>query len=720
MKLKAGLFLMMFIFLIDLANGGTATETNEVIRAAKTDTPIVVDGVMEDVWNRSALYSNFLQLDPFPFEQPSQKTEFRILYDEKNLFFYIKAFDDPQKITTVQGKRDINQNLTDWLKIYVDPLNNKTSGYSFTVNPSNVQNDSRIYNGGVSRDLKWDGIWESAVKLADDGWIAEVKIPVNILKFQDKKTQDWGINIARYIFREQQQSNFMIKDANAGYLITNYARLTDLENLKPASNLVITPSVTGNFDSNQDYDPTKNNRTFGADLRYDLNPENTLMVTIIPDFAQIEADPDVINISDYPVYLREKRPFFLEGDDLFHTYDDLYYSRRMARPKAGTKFLGSTKDFDYGLMYVKNEAVSDSLNHLEDFVIARLKYGNQNFKIGYLGGYTDSKYDLSGQLHNLDLRYQATNSLEFRALAATTLIKGKDKKNGSWRLQFRYDRENWRFSVRYQKKTSGFEQGLIGYPETNNTTESMVHYQRRMKFKESIFTRFRWNIGLIYKSLYNNEVDRTRYFFNFHATMDIPSFGLLYLGSALDRYLGYNRYYVSDGIYSDNYGNFNPIENDHFYHMFYVETDPSKPVKVFARFVKRLIKKADTKHYRFHLTYKINASFSTTLSYDLYDIARSEFLDEEDSGHLSTFSLKTEYAISENIFLKMYNQYNSQYDRLSNNLVISYEYLRGNFVYLAYADTGIFEDIDREKSFVEKYKLDRRTISLKWSYALYL
>ncbi|MFA8342614.1 MAG: DUF5916 domain-containing protein [Rhodothermaceae bacterium] len=718
MNFKTATFILCFFMIFTNAKNKSSSDKN--IRAIKIKEPVLIDGIMEPIWNQSGVYSNFRQLDPFPFEKPAKPTEFRVLYDEKNLFVYIKAFDDPEKITTINGKRDINQFLTDWLKIMIDPLDSKTSAYTFMVNPSNVQNDSRLYNGGINRDPKWDGIWESATQVTKEGWTAEIKIPFNILKFQDKEVQDWGINIARYIFREQQQSNFILKDANAGHLITNYARLTNLSNLKAGNNFVFTPSVTTTFDSDQNYDPVKYKRTFGGDFRYNLNSKNTLMVTLVPDFAQIEADPDIINVSDYPVFLREKRPFFLEGNELFYTFDQLYYSRKMARPQIGTKFIGSGNNFEYGLMYIRNEGINDTINHFEDFTITRLKYGNEKIKLGYLGGYVDSKYNLSGQLHSFDFRYQITNSLEIRTLAATTLIDENKIGNSSLRFRASYLTEKWRLYIALQKKTPHFEQGLIGYPEANNITEMIFHYQRRIKLKKGFLSRARYNFGLSSNSLYNNDLNFSRYFFNIHFTFNSPAFGIIYAGTAFERILGYGRYYTSDGTYLDNYGSFAPISHNHFRYRGYLETDPSKVFKIFIRYAKTSIKQAETNRYDFHLTYKASEFFNSTLSYTLYDIGYSKYLSEDDRGKLSTVSLRTEYSITENIFLKLYNQYNSQYDRLSNNLVVSYEYLRGNFIYLAYADTGFFDDSKLTDSYLAKYKIDRRTISLKWSYALYL
>lgn len=713
--------LVVLLFLFSIFSFSSNTEkSKEVIKAVKTDQMIKIDGQMEDVWKNSKTYTDFVQLEPFPFEKPAQKTEFKILYNEENIFFFIKAYDNPNRITTIKGKRDINQHQTDWIKISLDPLNEKTTAYAFLVNPSNVQNDFRIYNGGNANDIKWDAIWESATNICENCWTAEFKIPLNILKFQNEDVQDWGINIGRHIYREQQESYYQIKNADAGYLISNYAKLAQLENLKSNDNLIVTPTITSTFDSYDNFDPSKYNRTFGADIKYNLNSTNTLMMTIIPDFAQIEADPDIINISDYPVYLREKRPFFLEGNELFYTYDENYYSRRMAKPKVGLKFLGSTNNLDYGIMYIKNERENDGINNLEDLTVARVKFGSDKYKIGYLGGFVNSKYNLSGQLHNFDLLYQATDQLELKALFATTLIDGKKIGNNSTRFQAFYRTEKWNIFTSFQKKSPYFEQGLLGYPEANNTTEIFARYQRTIKFKESSLTRFQFNIGVDNRSLYNNKVDRTRYLSNFNFRFNFPTLGIINVGTGLDKIIGYSRFYEEDGIYQDNYGSFNTLVNDHFRFWCYLETDASKTFSAFARIIKYEVKMANTERYDFELTYKPNASFRTTLGYTLFDIARSQYIDERSSGLLSTLSLKTEYSITDNIFLKLYTQFNSQSDRLSNNIVLSYEYLRGNFVYLAYADTGFFDSNNPETTYLKKYKIERRTISLKWSYALYL
>ena len=344
-------------------------------------------------------------------KKPTQQTEFKVSYDEENVYFFVKSYQDRSSIITQNGKRDNAFWNGDWVIIYIDPLNDKKTGYRFGVNPSNVQHDARLYNDGWD-DPSWDAIWYSATNIENDYWTAEFKIPLRAIKFQSNDNQNWGLNLERNIKSLSENSYWQSVDPKVGFKISYFGQIENFKNLKTLQEINVIPSITTTMDSRSDYDPTRSDRVAGLDLRYNFDEQHSILGTIKPDFAQIEADQDQINISDYPLFLQEKRPFFLEGNDLYQMPDEIFYSRRMIKPDYGAKFFGSSSDFKYGGMFVNNDmrtSINDStnINHKENFFIGRVKFEQKQFTLGYFGAFVDSKYELDGSLSALNAEFKA-------------------------------------------------------------------------------------------------------------------------------------------------------------------------------------------------------------------------------------------------------------------------------------------------------------------------
>ena len=211
---------------------------------------------------------------------------------------------------------------SDWFIFAVDPYFDKRSGFQFAVNPSESIIDSTLYND-EGRDDTWDGVWSCSTHKDEQGWSVEIKIPYNQLRFKKKDKYVWGVNFIRIIKRKNEKCIFSwIPKEESGY-VSRFAVLTGIENIKPARLFEMLPFAVGKAElgPEEEGNPFQTGEEWtgnaGFDVKAGLKSNLTLNMTVNPDFGQVEVDPAVINISDQETYYEEKRPFFIEGADIF-------------------------------------------------------------------------------------------------------------------------------------------------------------------------------------------------------------------------------------------------------------------------------------------------------------------------------------------------------------------------------------------------------------------
>ena len=301
---------------------GALAQEPAPIKAFRTNTPVTVDGKLtEAVWSDNG-FSGFLQSEPDDGAPASEKTTVWIAYDEENLYVAAFLYDSyPGGIVSRLGRRD-DEIESDWFIFAVDPYFDHRSGFQFEVNPAGSIRDGTLYND-EGKDFTWDGVWESAVEINDKGWTVELRIPYPQLRFKEKSDYTWGVNFFRLIKRKNEKCGYAwVPREESGY-VSRFARLDGIYGIHPRRPVEIlpytvgqarySPAVAGNpFRTGSDYTGNA-----GFDLKVSPQTNLTLNATVNPDFGQVEVDPAVINISDLETYYAEKRPFFIEGNDIF-------------------------------------------------------------------------------------------------------------------------------------------------------------------------------------------------------------------------------------------------------------------------------------------------------------------------------------------------------------------------------------------------------------------
>lgn len=319
----------------------------------------VIDGLIEEVWQGADSAYDFIQSEPYEKTPPSEKTVVYLLQDADNLYAAFRCW-----ATSV---KPVNQMTTndDAVVLFLDPFGSRTTAYFFKVYVSGLYDDGWILDDGRSSDLSWDGIWNYAVKIYDDRYEVEMRIPFKSIRYKNGLSE-WGIDFKRYIAQRQEDDYWTEVSQVEGFLVSKYGALKS-----------IAPQATGYFfevypeafaRSHQVGDePVELMMSGSMNLKWDITPQATLNATAYPDFAQIESDPFQLNLTRYEMLLSERRPFFLEGKEIFRMSDfgegagfytplHIFYSRRIGKSigsdlvpiRAGLKMTAKTELYNLG------------------------------------------------------------------------------------------------------------------------------------------------------------------------------------------------------------------------------------------------------------------------------------------------------------------------------------------------------------------------------------
>ena len=337
------IFIVLFISGYALIAQENRIEQRVYNTARVENIPPVIDGIIDDnAWDVVAWSGDFTQRTPNEYDQPSQKTAFKILFDDNNLYVAIRAFDtEPNKIEKRLSRRDAFDG--DWVAISFDSHDDNLTGYGFSVSASGVKGDVTVVNDNRI-DGTWDPVWYTKVSVDALGWSAEMKIPLTQLRFAETENHVWGLEVMRQLFRKDEFSVWQMVPEDATGWVSMWGSLVGISNINPKKEVEIIPYVMGSLQKSEKIEGnpfetgTKWGYNAGLDGKVAVTNDLTLNFTINPDFGQVEADPSQVNLSAFESYFSEKRPFFVEGSNIFnfplegsYSPNNLFYSRRIGR-----------------------------------------------------------------------------------------------------------------------------------------------------------------------------------------------------------------------------------------------------------------------------------------------------------------------------------------------------------------------------------------------------
>jgi hypothetical protein len=290
---------------------------------------------------------DFTQFEPYNGSKPTQRTEFKILFDEDNIYAAFKVYDtSPDSIVNRLTRRDNPDG--DLVGIIFDSFHDLRTGFLFGISSSGVKYDQMFTNDGQNQDSSWDPNWWVQTSINDDGWIAEMKIPFSQVRFEKNSGDTWGLEVARLLYRKNETSFWQHVPKDSPGLVHLFGELAGFEQVRPRKIFDVTPygvAKAETFKAEPDNPFMEKGRKFsingGIDAKMGLTNNMTMDLTINPDFGQVEADPSEVNLTAYETFFPEKRPFFIEGKNIISFglgigdgdsgNDNLFYSRRIGR-----------------------------------------------------------------------------------------------------------------------------------------------------------------------------------------------------------------------------------------------------------------------------------------------------------------------------------------------------------------------------------------------------
>ena len=314
-----------------------------------------IDGRLdESVWNTAPAGTDFVQVRPSPGQPSAQQTEVRVAYDDDALYVGLRMFDTaPDSVVGQLSRRD-EQVYSDWIYVAIDSYYDRRTGFVFGVNPKGVKLDIQLFDD-TNEDESWDAIWDAAARQDSLGWTAEFRIPLSQLRYSTHDLSGdhvvWGLNVLRKIARSDEEAFWSPVRRDVAELVSAFGDLHGLQGLKSPRRVEVVPYSMSRLvhapgDATDPFFKSNDGALgLGADLKLGLSSDLTLTATINPDFGQVEADPSVVNLTAYETFFPEKRPFFVEGFDIFRAgigvgdgdsgNESLFYSRRIGRSPQG-------------------------------------------------------------------------------------------------------------------------------------------------------------------------------------------------------------------------------------------------------------------------------------------------------------------------------------------------------------------------------------------------
>ncbi|WP_127136495.1 DUF5916 domain-containing protein [Flagellimonas oceanensis] len=355
MRNAALVFLTLF-----LIYSAQAQDSTEVIIKKKYTTQALgdyaaptINGILEDeAWGLVEWGNDYIESQPDENTPPSHQTRFKILYDSKNLYIGVRCYDtEPDRIVKRLSRRDGFEG--DWVEFNIDSYFDKRTAFSFTITAAGVKGDEFISNNGNNWDESWNPIWYAKTNIDEEGWTAELRIPLSQLKFGSAEEQVWGLQSTRRFFRNEERSLWQRKPVDQPGWVSEFGELHGLKNIQPQRQLEIQPYTVAKTETyeaeegNPFRDGSENNITVGLDAKIGITNDLTLDLTVNPDFGQVDADPSAIALDGFQIFFQERRPFFVENKNIFdfrvsqseagNTFgsDNIFYSRRIGRSPQG-------------------------------------------------------------------------------------------------------------------------------------------------------------------------------------------------------------------------------------------------------------------------------------------------------------------------------------------------------------------------------------------------
>jgi Domain of unknown function (DUF5916)/Carbohydrate family 9 binding domain-like len=460
------------------------------VAAARVDRAPKLDGALDDeLWQSSKPIIDFRQREPQEGEPASEKTEVRILYTRHAVYFGIHCFDsEPSRIIANELRRDVSQDLDDHFEILIDSNHDRRSGYIFEINPLGTQSDGLVEEQSTSQDTDfdpaWDGVWTSEARITPDGWTATIEIPFSTLNFTQSTEVTWGLNLKRFIRRKNEEDIWAGFHRTFGITrVSEAGELTGINDIGSGRLFIIKPYGLVQYDKQTGQNPAFP-LTGGLDIKYGIRSNIVLNLTGNTDFSATEVDQEQFNLTPFPIFIPEKRQFFLENAGVFNfdmgDQDLLFFSRQIGIDSVtgnqvpingGGKLTGTVGRLQFGVMDVDTR--SSGPNPYANYAVVRLKetlWGGSYIGVMGIDKRSGDKEDSFNQTGGIDTRLVFLKDWFVDAHMAGTQTPGNPSGNSDLGASLSY-RSNWLDGTVERRKIGPNFNPEVGFIERNDANE---------------------------------------------------------------------------------------------------------------------------------------------------------------------------------------------------------------------------------------------------------
>ncbi len=655
----------------------------------QTDTPPILDGILnDDVWKNAKTVTDFITFMPDFGKDLSEKTIGYIAYDRDNLYFAFKCYDtEPNKIKASITARD-NISDEDWVCVNLDTYNDQQSLSAFYVNPFGIQMDSRFMSG--NEDASIDLVWYSSGKLNDEGYSVEIQIPLKSIRYSSGSPVEMGIFLERNISRSSEHGSYPELNPEKGYAMLTQLNPIVYHDLKKQTLLEILPAFTHSKRSSYkegemstDFKKSDGHLT----LKYGITSDLVLDATYNPDFSQIEADAGQVDINlRNSLFFSEKRPFFLEGNEIYKIgatqsssndpLRSIVHTRTIVNPIFGIKLAGKLGDKNNVLLlYAKDELPKiDGQNQFAHFPVFR--YKRILNKDSYIGGIFTSRelentYNRVGGLDG-EVRLSPSSTLAFHSILSESQSILQDEtldinSGHSIGLTYWFSNRDIDYGLIFKDISTDFNVDM-GYIKRTGMQIYAGYFKQKIYPKADFFNRID---GEIYTSAVNDK------FYNMWEMFNYSAITIYFWGNA--QFIA--KYYLTNEIYLGE-----RFKTNGFHTLLSKQITKGISAYTVLRWNNAIFYGDPHQGKTFKATGSITFQPSDKLSSQL-SINYAQFRSNHNNEILYSYPLarlKLTYQLNKYLFFRGIGEYNGYYDNLVSDFLASFTYIPGTVIHLGY------------------------------------
>jgi len=732
-RVRAWIFFAACLFALPAVSAAQSSRERPSIRAVATSEPPSIDGVLDEAaWQTADVVDTFVQQEPREGQPATDRTEVRVLYDKGHLYIGVRAFASEPVVAT-EMRRDADRLFDeDNFQVVVDTFHDSRNGYMFLTTPLGAKLEQQLFDEGegggrgttsnVNRN--WDGVWDAASRIDDQGWITEISIPFTTVRFTPTDEQVWGVNFQRHVRRKNEILYW--SPIPRAYSLTRVSLAGELRGLTGISrglDLRLKPFLVGgvrNLENSRTDRSTNAVRDVGLDARYGVTAGLNLDVTLNTDFAQVEVDEQQVNLTRFGLFFPEKRDFFLENANFFtmgtgssftstQVQTDLFFSRRIGLSETGqpvpiiggARLAGKSGKNNVGVLDIQTDSAFSRPG--DNFFVGR--YSRDILRRSRVGALFVNKQSMDGSTHfnrtmGVDANLAIGRSMQISSFLAKIETPGMDGKDMSFYGRIAYRDPKWNLWLNYLDVQDNFN-AEAGFVQRTGVRTTKAYFGPTPRPKWGNIKMMEPMYVLTYITDQTNRMVGRQHHYMLGTTLRDDSFINVVFNQTLDVLDAPFRIRPNVTIPAGSY------QMNEW--MFTYNTSPGR--RLYERFTVSPVEFYDGTRLSLSAAagVRVSSRLSAEAQYNRNDVKMpwGNFL-------VNLSSLRVDYTFSPRMTVRSLTQYNTSTHELSNNIRFNFIYRPGSDIYIVYNDlsqTGLPADIfgRKDRQFVVKmtYLLQR-------------